>query len=124
MGVLRAGRRTWKPVEEGDDRAREGVVAVACDHVCRAGDVDELHAREPGQELSALISLTRSLTRPRTSMTGTAATIGANLARAEMKVTFEALLPHLLGSELLAPPRCLRSNLINGIKKMPVRLGP
>jgi cholest-4-en-3-one 26-monooxygenase len=50
--------------------------------------------------------------------------LGAHLARAEMKVTFGALLPHLLGSELLAPPRRLRSNLISRVREMPVRLGP
>ena len=47
--------------------------------------------------------------------------LGANLARAEMKVTFEALLPHLGTAELLEPPRRLRSNFINGIKEMKVR---
>ena len=47
--------------------------------------------------------------------------LGANLARAEIKVTFEALLPHLAGAELVAPPRRLRSNFINGIKEMRVR---
>jgi cholest-4-en-3-one 26-monooxygenase len=46
--------------------------------------------------------------------------LGANLARAEMKVVFEALLPHLTGAGLAAPPRRLRSNFINGIKEMRV----
>ena len=50
--------------------------------------------------------------------------LGANLARAEMKVTFEALLPYLAGAELVAPPRRLRSNFINGIKEMRVRFNP
>lgn len=48
--------------------------------------------------------------------------LGANLARAEMRVTFEALLPHLANAELLDEPRRLRSNLINGVKEMRVRL--
>ena len=47
--------------------------------------------------------------------------LGANLARAEMKVTFEALLPHLGTAELLEEPRRLRSNFINGLKEMKVR---
>jgi cholest-4-en-3-one 26-monooxygenase len=47
--------------------------------------------------------------------------LGANLARAEMKVTFEALLPHLGTAELVEPPRRLRSNFINGLKEMKVR---
>jgi cholest-4-en-3-one 26-monooxygenase len=47
--------------------------------------------------------------------------LGANLARAEMKVTFEALLPHLATAELVEQPRRLRSNFINGLKEMKVR---
>jgi cholest-4-en-3-one 26-monooxygenase len=46
--------------------------------------------------------------------------LGANLARAEMKVVFEALIPHLADARLAAPPRRLRSNFINGIKEMRV----
>jgi cholest-4-en-3-one 26-monooxygenase len=47
--------------------------------------------------------------------------LGANLARAEMKVTFEALLPHLGRAELVEEPRRLRSNFINGLKEMQVQ---
>jgi cytochrome P450 len=47
--------------------------------------------------------------------------LGANLARAEMKVTFEALLPHLGRAELAEEPRRLRSNFINGLKEMQVQ---
>jgi cholest-4-en-3-one 26-monooxygenase len=46
--------------------------------------------------------------------------LGANLARAEMKVMFEALLPRIPAMELAAPPRRLRSNFINGLKEMRV----
>ena len=46
--------------------------------------------------------------------------LGANLARAEMKVMFEALLPRIPDMELAAPPRRLRSNFINGLKEMQV----
>lgn len=46
--------------------------------------------------------------------------LGANLARAEIKVMFEALLPRLPRIELAGPARRLRSNFINGIKEMPV----
>ena len=46
--------------------------------------------------------------------------LGANLARAEMKVMFEALLPRIPAMELAAPARRLRSNFINGIKEMRV----
>lgn len=47
--------------------------------------------------------------------------LGANLARAEMRVLFEALLPHLATAELVEEPRRLRSNFINGLKEMKVR---
>jgi cholest-4-en-3-one 26-monooxygenase len=47
--------------------------------------------------------------------------LGANLARAEMKVLFEALLPLLPGAQLVEEPRRLRSNFINGLKEMKVR---
>jgi cholest-4-en-3-one 26-monooxygenase len=47
--------------------------------------------------------------------------LGANLARAEMQVLFEALLPHLPTLEQTAPAARLRSNFINGIKHLPVR---
>jgi cholest-4-en-3-one 26-monooxygenase len=46
--------------------------------------------------------------------------LGANLARAEIKVMFEALLPRIPDMELAGPVRRLRSNFINGIKEMPV----
>jgi len=47
--------------------------------------------------------------------------LGANLARAEMLVLFEELLPHLPRIEQTAPAARLRSNFINGIKHLPVR---
>jgi cytochrome P450 len=50
--------------------------------------------------------------------------LGANLARAEMKVMFQALLPRIPDMELAGPPRRLRSNFINGIKEMPVTFTP
>jgi cholest-4-en-3-one 26-monooxygenase len=46
--------------------------------------------------------------------------LGANLARAEIKVIFEALLPRIPSMELAGPVRRLRSNFINGLKEMPV----
>lgn len=49
--------------------------------------------------------------------------LGANLARAEMQVMFEQLLPHLPSIEQTAPVARLRSNFINGLKHLPVRFG-
>lgn len=48
--------------------------------------------------------------------------LGAHLARLEIRVMFEELLPRLADVELTGPVVRLRSNFINGIKHMPVRL--
>lgn len=45
--------------------------------------------------------------------------LGANLARAEIKVMFNELLPRIPDMELAGPVRRLRSNSINGIEEMP-----
>ena len=50
--------------------------------------------------------------------------LGANLARAEMKVILEELLRRLPDMQLAGEPRRLRSNFINGIKNMPVTYTP
>ena len=47
--------------------------------------------------------------------------LGANLARLELIVMFEELMRRLPPLSVAAPPERLRSNLINGIKHMPVR---
>jgi cholest-4-en-3-one 26-monooxygenase len=50
--------------------------------------------------------------------------LGASLARLEIRVMFEELLPRLPDMALAGPPRRLRSNFINGIKHLPVRFTP
>lgn len=50
--------------------------------------------------------------------------LGANLARAEMRIMFEELLGVIPDMELDGPVQRLRSNFINGIKHMPVRYTP
>ena len=50
--------------------------------------------------------------------------LGASLARLEIRVLFEELLKRLPDMELVAPPRRLQSNFINGIKEMRVRFTP
>ncbi len=47
--------------------------------------------------------------------------LGANLARAELKIIFTELLATIPDMELAGPVERLRSNFINGIKHMPVR---
>ena len=50
--------------------------------------------------------------------------LGANLARAELKVMLAELLRRLPDMELAGPVQRLRSTFINGIKHMPVRYTP
>lgn len=48
--------------------------------------------------------------------------LGAHLARLEVRVMFEELIPRLSAVEITGPIERLRSNFINGIKHMPVRV--
>lgn len=48
--------------------------------------------------------------------------LGAWLARLEVRVTLEELLPRLADIEVVGPVQRLRSNLIRGIKHLPVRV--
>jgi cytochrome P450 len=48
--------------------------------------------------------------------------LGAHLARLEVRVMFEEMVPRLKGLEITGPIERLRSNFINGIKHMPVRV--
>lgn len=50
--------------------------------------------------------------------------LGAKLARLEARVFLQELLARFERVELLGTPRRLRSNLINGVKQMPVRMVP
>jgi cytochrome P450 len=54
--------------------------------------------------------------------TGRHVCLGASLARLEVRVVFEELLARVAAIELTAPPDRLRSNFINGIKHLPVRV--
>lgn len=48
--------------------------------------------------------------------------LGAHLARLEVRVMFEEMVPRLKSLEITGPVERLRSNFINGIKHMPVRV--
>ncbi|HEU5265631.1 MAG TPA: cytochrome P450 [Jatrophihabitans sp.] len=50
--------------------------------------------------------------------------LGNNLARLEVKLMFEELLPRLKDIELAGEVRRVRSNFVNGIKAFPVRVTP
>jgi cytochrome P450 len=48
--------------------------------------------------------------------------LGAHLAKLEVQVMFELLLPRLADLELTAPPERMRTNFTNALKRMPVRV--
>ena len=50
--------------------------------------------------------------------------IGAGLARLEIRLMFEELVPRIGSIELTGPVERLRSNFFNAIKRMPVRITP
>jgi cholest-4-en-3-one 26-monooxygenase len=50
--------------------------------------------------------------------------LGRQLALLEIQIMFETLLDRVDRVEQIAPPRRLRSNFINGVKEMPIRLIP
>lgn len=48
--------------------------------------------------------------------------LGANLARLEIRILFETLLPRLASIEQIGPMDRVRSNFVNGVKRFPVRV--
>jgi cytochrome P450 len=50
--------------------------------------------------------------------------LGAHLAKLEVQVMFDQLLPRLADLELTAPPERMRTNFTNALKRMPVRVTP
>jgi len=48
--------------------------------------------------------------------------LGAHLARLEIRIVFEELLPRVRSFEMTGPVERLRSNSFNGIKRMPIRV--
>ncbi len=48
--------------------------------------------------------------------------LGAHLARLETRILFQELIPRLDSIELAGPVERIRSNFVNGIKRMPVRV--
>jgi cytochrome P450 len=50
--------------------------------------------------------------------------LGAQLARMELKVLFEELLPKLADAQLAGPIDRLRSNFIAGMKRVPITVTP
>jgi cytochrome P450 len=50
--------------------------------------------------------------------------LGAHLARLEIRVVLAALARRVAGFELAGPPRRIRSNFTNGLRRLPVRIRP
>lgn len=50
--------------------------------------------------------------------------LGAHLARMELRIMFEELLPRLRNPRFAAPPSYIRDNFVNGIKSMPITFDP
>ena len=48
--------------------------------------------------------------------------LGAHLARLETKILFQELLPRLKSIELVGPVERIRSDFVNGLQRMPVRI--
>ena len=48
--------------------------------------------------------------------------LGANLARLETRIFFEEFFRRYRSIELIGPAARIRSNLVNGLKRMPVRI--
>jgi cytochrome P450 len=48
--------------------------------------------------------------------------LGAHLARLETRILFQELIPRLDTIELIGPVERIRSNFVNGVKRMPVRV--
>jgi cytochrome P450 len=83
-----------------------------------AGDYDERQFPEP-----FAFDITRDPNRHLAfALGGPHRCLGEWLARVEMKVTFEELLPRLADVRLVGPIDRLRSNFISGIKHMPVEV--
>ena len=47
--------------------------------------------------------------------------LGLSLARLELKILFEELIPQLKSMELAGTPKQMEANFLSGIKSMPVR---
>ncbi|MGW0025764.1 cytochrome P450 [Rhodococcus sp. NPDC003383] len=82
----------------------------------RDGDVfEEPHRFDIGREHNPHVAF---------GGTGVHFCLGAHLARLELKVMFETLARRLDRVESAGPARRLRSNFVNGVKAMPVRIHP
>jgi cytochrome P450 len=83
-----------------------------------SGNRDERQFPEPGR-FDVARTPNRHLTFGRS---GPHFCLGAHLARMEVRIWLEEMLPHIERLELAGPPARLRSNFFHGIKRLPVRV--
>ena len=108
-------RTATRAVELGGKEIREGDKVVMW---FASGNRDEHHFEDP-----YTIDVTRQNVDHMTFGKGSPhLCLGNNLARLEIKLMFQELLPRLGSIELVGDVRRVRSNFVNGIKGFPVRI--
>jgi len=105
------------PVSIGDQQVERGdKVIVYYPSANRDEEVfDDAHIFDIGREHNPHVAF---------GGTGVHFCLGAHLARLELRIMFETLAARIDRVEPAGEPRRLRSNFINGIKAMPVRIHP
>lgn len=109
-------RTATRDVELGGQQIRQGDKVVMW---FASGNRDETRFDDP-----YTLDLTRFPNDHITFGKGPHTCMGANLARLEIRIMFEELLPRLADIEQTGEIVRVRSNFVNGIKRFPVRLTP
>lgn len=108
-------RTATRDVELGGKEIKEGDKVVMW---FASGNRDERHFADP-----YAIDVTRTHVDHMTFGKGSPhLCLGANLARMEVKLMFQELLPRIADVQLAGDVRRVRSNFVNGIKTFPVRI--
>jgi cytochrome P450/ferredoxin-NADP reductase len=107
-------RTATRDVELHGQRIKEGDKVVMW---FASGNRDESLFEDPYR-----LDLTRYPNHHMTFGLGPHGCLGANLARLEMRIMFETLLPRLASIEQAGDIVRVRSNFVNGIKRFPVRV--
>ena len=115
--VLHFRRTATRDVELNGEVVRENDKVVLW---FISGNRDETHFPDPGR-----FDVGRTPNRHVAfGLGGPHFCLGAHLARLELRIWLELMLPRLPYLELAGAPERLRSNFFHGIKRMPVRFSP